>query len=151
MGNTDTINYNAYVDVDLDVPVSLTVAGLGTFTISDPIDLVSNTFSQNVVLGYLGGSVLTATVGDGSYDLSTNYGPVTGAAGVYMDRPVATSGGNLTYTLTSDVATYTASIGGPAPGAVPEVATWAMMILGVSAVGYAMRRQKVATRISYAV
>ena len=43
-----------------------------------------------------------------------------------------------------------AIVGGNA-GAVPEPASWAMMILGVGAVGYAMRRrQKVTTRVSFA-
>lgn len=38
-----------------------------------------------------------------------------------------------------------------ATGAVPEPSTWAMMILGISAVGFAMRRrQKITTRVSYA-
>ncbi len=37
-------------------------------------------------------------------------------------------------------------------GAVPEPASWAMMILGMGAVGFAMRRRRVATtRLSYAV
>lgn len=36
------------------------------------------------------------------------------------------------------------------PPAVPEPATWAMMILGMGAVGYAMRRQKAAGQVSYA-
>ena len=36
--------------------------------------------------------------------------------------------------------------------AVPEPATWAMMILGMGAIGFAMRRrQKVTTRVSYAI
>lgn len=34
--------------------------------------------------------------------------------------------------------------------AVPEPATWAMMILGMGAIGFAMRRQKGTTRVSYA-
>lgn len=39
----------------------------------------------------------------------------------------------------------------PVAGAVPEPATWGMMILGMDAVGFAMRRrQKVTTRVSYA-
>jgi hypothetical protein len=39
-----------------------------------------------------------------------------------------------------------------ATGAVPEPATWAMMILGMGAVGFAMRRKsKVTTRVSFAV
>lgn len=37
-----------------------------------------------------------------------------------------------------------------APGAVPEAATWAMMIVGMGAIGFAMRRRKVTTRVSYA-
>lgn len=39
----------------------------------------------------------------------------------------------------------------PVAAAVPEPATWAMMILGMGAVGFAMRRRhKVTTRVSYA-
>lgn len=39
----------------------------------------------------------------------------------------------------------------PSPAAaVPEAATWAMMILGLGLVGFAMRRQKITTRVSYA-
>ena len=37
-----------------------------------------------------------------------------------------------------------------ATAAVPEPATWGMMILGMGAVGFAMRRRKVNTRVSYA-
>ncbi len=37
-----------------------------------------------------------------------------------------------------------------AVSAVPENATWAMMILGMGAIGFAMRRRKVATRVAYA-
>ncbi|WP_026046987.1 PEPxxWA-CTERM sorting domain-containing protein [Sphingomonas sp. PAMC 26621] len=40
---------------------------------------------------------------------------------------------------------------GMAPvAAVPEVGTWAMMILGMGAIGFAMRRQRVAMRVTYA-
>ena len=39
----------------------------------------------------------------------------------------------------------------PTPGAVPEPASWAMMILGMGAVGFAMRRRRnVRTTVSYA-
>lgn len=36
-------------------------------------------------------------------------------------------------------------------GAVPEPATWAMMLMGFSAVGYFMRRRKTTSQLSYAV
>ncbi len=38
----------------------------------------------------------------------------------------------------------------PVAGAVPETATWAMMMLGMGGIGLAMRRRKGATRGSYA-
>ena len=38
----------------------------------------------------------------------------------------------------------------PLAASVPEPAMWAMMILGMGAIGFAMRRQKVTTRVSYA-
>lgn len=49
-------------------------------------------------------------------------------------------------------ATFTYSANASAVGAVPETATWAMMLAGFGAIGFAMRRrQKVVTRVSYAV
>ena len=45
---------------------------------------------------------------------------------------------------------YTATFDAATTPAVPEPATWAMMILGMGAVGFALRRSKVATRVCYA-
>lgn len=52
-----------------------------------------------------------------------------------------------TYTLVAPQNLVIASVIG---GAVPEPASWVLMIVGMGAVGFAMRRNKVATRISYA-
>lgn len=38
-----------------------------------------------------------------------------------------------------------------AVGAVPEPATWAMMLMGFGAVGYSMRKRRTTTRVTYAV
>lgn len=43
-----------------------------------------------------------------------------------------------------------AIVGSGFTAAVPETATWGMMILGMGAIGVAMRRRKVTTRVSYA-
>lgn len=82
-----------------------------------------------------GASVLGFSVGDGS------------SAGLgyhaFVDDVTFTKGGVSTaYNFESGMTT----------GAVPEPATWALMIIGMGAVGYAMRRRRrVITRISYAV
>ena len=70
----------------------------------------------------------------------------------------AGSGAGAGYHAFVDNVTLTAAAGPrnynfetAATGAVPEPATWAMTILGMGAVGFAMRRrQKVATRVAYA-
>jgi hypothetical protein len=48
----------------------------------------------------------------------------------------ALQGQNATFSVTS--------------GAVPEPATWAMMLIGFGTIGYAMRRPKVMTKVSFA-
>ena len=65
------------------------------------------------------------------------------ASGLQTLIVTGTSGGNGSYSGTLSFQAVTA--------AVPEPAAWAMMILGMGAVGFAMRRRrKVTTRVSYA-
>lgn len=58
---------------------------------------------------------------------------------IFGDGPVFNALGYLD-------ATFSVTI---AASAVPEPATWAMMILGMAVVGYALRRQRVTTRVVY--
>ncbi len=61
------------------------------------------------------------------------------------------SAGSADYIRISNVATGAPPVSAPV-ASVPEPATWAMMFLGLGAIGFAMRRhQRVATRVSYAV
>ena len=65
----------------------------------------------------------------------------------------AVTGNTLTFTapLTTANGTRTSVITFAGAGAVPEPATWALMLVGFGAVGYGMRRrQKVSTSVSYA-
>jgi hypothetical protein len=65
------------------------------------------------------------------------------AAGQYALRLGGSGGSNLN-------ASYSGTLNF-SPAAVPEPATWAMMILGMGAVGFAMRRRRaVKTTVSYA-
>lgn len=63
---------------------------------------------------------------------------VVGAYGTPRNDVRLYTGGTLTATVVD------------ATAAVPEPAAWAMMILGMGAIGYSMRRRKIATRVSYA-
>ena len=84
--------------------------------------------------------------------LAANYvsGSAISGSATYLNKTFTSLGlniGTYQYSLNGDAVTINIA----QPGAVPEAATWAMMILGMGAVGYAMRRrQKVTTRISYA-
>jgi hypothetical protein len=56
----------------------------------------------------------------------------------------------LDLTSGSNTVTAFAQIGAGAPAAVPEPATWAMMLFGFGAVGFQMRRKRTATLLQAA-
>lgn len=140
--------------------------GSGTFVTSGPamtvngqtayaITGITGTFDGSTInglqAGFLGSDNLYFITGptfvDGSGVGFTNaagtsaslYYQSTGSYRVSTSNPFAT--GFVTAT--------SAAI--PAVGAVPEPATWAMMILGMAAIGFVMRRRKnVTTRVQFA-
>jgi hypothetical protein len=79
-----------------------------------------------------------------AYDVNTAIGatPLTYA---YGGQPFPTDNGTAAFSGASNVI-FSASVA----GAVPEPATWAMMICGVGMVGGAMRRRRVSTKVSFA-
>lgn len=54
------------------------------------------------------------------------------------------------YTFLSGNNTITVTIGNNAVAAVPEMQTWATVMIGFGAIGFGLRRRKVATRIRFA-
>ena len=133
---------------------------------------------SSAVQSYNGGSDVAFTFNPGANLVSgskyvaflTTAGLQAGQANQTVQMPVVSSstyaGGDFVYYNTGDNfaqltsntwdchdgcgfgdAFFKASFGA---AAVPEPASWAMMILGMGAIGYAMRRRKVATRVSYA-
>jgi hypothetical protein len=94
----------------------------------------------------------------GDLAVTIRYIPTSGNPGIALDAFTADSRINTVSTLgsaTSTVGTVGQSFAPVtrftfAAAAVPEPATWAMMTLGFGAMGFAMRRKKVATRIRFA-
>jgi hypothetical protein len=84
------------------------------------------------------------------YDLRTSTGPITNRPLDFLnfDTPFQTSLGEFVLFDDDDAAvTFSASLA----SAVPEPATWSMMILGLGATGFAMRRKARSTlRVAFA-
>lgn len=157
--------------VAMSVPASaapflfqLTGSKTATFTIDSSFapDLVSsNAFgdqiSYNTVNGMFGGTTGSAAIGFGTNIYAqlnvtgTSLG-FTQFAGPNLftlvnAKPVFNVG---TFALTS-IVSGASTLRISAVAAVPEPASWAMMIVGLGAVGFAVRRrQKVIARVSYA-
>lgn len=111
----------------------------------------ANPYSQSTFTNF-GGNVY-------GYDITVPVGQIT--LDVFELLSANAYGATVDYSHTSTLSlvlpegvTYTSASGTflseADPSAVPEPATWAMMIAGVGAVGFAIRRRKAATRLSYA-
>lgn len=89
------------------------------------------------------------TLPDPNVDIYAPFTAVTGTNVTALGgfNSIDTTGGLLTLASSSNVRFQGAL---PLAAAVPEPSTWAMMILGMGAIGFAMRRQRVAMRVTYA-
>ncbi|MBB3693287.1 FxDxF family PEP-CTERM protein [Sphingomonas sp. BK580] len=123
---------------------TLPTNGLGSGTVSTSVtDLgsVNDLDFTSVTINDIAASI-TKTAG-GAFEVAfVNSVPIVAGQ---LNRLVVTgvSRGNGAY---GGQATFT-----PISSAVPEPATWAMMIMGFGVVGYAMRRRRTAVRFSQAI
>lgn len=140
LGDTSKVQPSDFLSTEIGVPVTVTIDGVGAYTISNEVDLVSNSFTQNVGLGiFSAGGGIFVDAGSSTYDLTTSFGPVTGPASVALTSPLTTSMGALSFTLSRSDGTVEAQLGTPA--AVPEPTSWALLISGFGMTGVALRRR----------
>ena len=109
---------------------------------ADPFNTIQVLSTAGTILGTFTGSQLFPGA-NGNQDLSLTNGRVFFTA---TDGEAAIGGFRF---LSSQNALETDNISFTA--AVPEPATWAMMLMGFGAVGYSMRRRKTNVRVAYAV
>jgi len=137
--------------------------GAGILTLGDQSANgdVYNRLSGPSSFGKAGFSALpTLTIGQtiglnsSNFFLPGNYksGSEILGAQVYAGQSLAslglTDGTSFVYRSSSD--SLTINIGQTVTAAVPEPATWGMMILGMGAIGFIMRRRNVTTRVKFA-
>lgn len=137
----------------LNKSANISIDGLGGYDITD-INVgyyatAANAFGVNYFNGNIGGLFgFSPSGGFGSWNLSSPLGPTPGVVVNFIvdpnTGPVMTSGGPLSFLFSTAPGTFQVSISD-----VPEPATWAMMVLGLGAVGAAMRGRK-RVRIAYA-
>lgn len=122
-----------------NVPVAVNVSGLGTGNFVDQIGLVSNNLNSNVGLGdfSINRALLFTSNSAGAFDLSTSFGPTTGTATINAGLGFSTTAG--TFVLDSAAS----AIFQETVSAVPEPASWAMLMLGFGMIGLAMRGRRV--------
>ncbi|WP_419808766.1 FxDxF family PEP-CTERM protein [Sphingomonas sp.] len=147
----------AYPDQTFDIvdftPIAGTYAGPGTYNIND----VTFTIGLNRVSPAPFGGVftLTGTLNGSPVSYDVNYsGTINTADSITLGGNYLNIGGTGVHinplTLGGGIGTYegilSATVGG-----VPEPATWALMILGFGAVGFALRRRTAgSTSVTYA-
>ena len=112
--------------------------GTGTTAISSPFTLLVNFTSPGSVAGNgtyfaaVSGSVTDGTAGGVDIDFDNTPHLFTSAAGPFTlaVRDLSVTNGGLNTPITGTIR------------AVPEPATWAMMLLGFAGIGFAMRRRR---------
>jgi hypothetical protein len=124
-----------------NIPVSVTVQGLGTAHFSDDIQAVSNQNNKGVGFGDVTlatGLLFTGQIDNAGYDLSTPFGPVTGLGALgFPGTTYATDQGGFRFSATPSSSTFQATL-----AAVPEPSTWLLITGGLGAAGAVLRRRR---------
>ena len=128
-------------------------AGGSVFLTGENANFPAVNASINAALTVFGSamSIINDTVGTGfaTATIVTNNAATAGTAGFQYAAPSRVSGGTVLYATNTGVAFL--AMENTAVAGVPEPATWAMMLAGFGAIGFALRRRpKVRTTVSFA-
>jgi PEP-CTERM motif len=147
----DTANVTTSGNFQVNDPLTsaaFNIAGAGAGTFS-----FATRFGQFGAIAFfsrsnsIGGSDLFDFTG-ANVNIANSFGPFagTGVFALSQFQNVQTSAGLLSFNAASNIV-YSGALGTPA---VPEPATWAMLVMGFGLVGAALRRRQATVRVTYA-
>jgi PEP-CTERM motif len=148
VGRLNTVGYNPLIGATTNAYNSQT---LGSFNAADPlmqgVTSLSSVFYNGDYLGVDAGATLAASWASGRPLAAYNAAHNVAYVSLY---PNVAQYGHATGDYRRLFANALAFTGSPSVGAVPEPASWALMIAGFGLVGSAMRRRKPSVSVSYA-
>jgi hypothetical protein len=159
-GSFNTIGLTTYSTGNQGGSFINAASGVVSVGAAAPIKILSGV--SGPTLGFLQGPTFASSSSGDTFGISQYLGAIylpanyqsnaaLSGSSTYLNTTLASLGLRAgQYVFRSAADTVTLNIG--ATGAVPEPATWAMMILGMGAVGFAMRRRNksVTTTVAYA-
>lgn len=139
--NTSNIFSLAAGASDLDLPLSVTVQGLGTAHFTDEMIVFGTPIGMVHAVGFtdrtLKQGLLNVLLPSSSYDLIGPFGPVTGTTGIPKALTFATDDGAFVISGTPLSVTFQAVL-----ASAPEPSTWLLMTGGLGLLGATLRRRR---------
>jgi hypothetical protein len=136
--NTTNVTNSGPGDFENVGTVTVSIGGGPAVTFTDLTQVFSNQSVSTVgfedlavddILDSISGSFAT-------YDLTTSIGPIVGSSEFNSGSSFPTTGGAFVLNSVGESATFTSET-----SAIPEPSTWAMMLIGFAALGYAGYRR----------
>jgi hypothetical protein len=156
-------NHSSFTDLSFDIHLvgttgggplidpltiaQITLGALGTFDFAPSYVGLNDTPSKYAFFGLHGGSDLIrifltdADFAGVSHLNNSTFGPAFETINFFGFTNIDTSGGPLTFSVESAPGFLTASSTGDVAGGVPELSTWAMMLLGFAGIGVVAYRR----------
>jgi hypothetical protein len=142
VGHT-VVNEPYYQYIDPLASATVTLAGIGTFTVLEPTSLGTDSGGETALDQYEPQARnVFLWQADSPVNLDHSFSPVGSTLTEIIGDVIPTSGGDLQFPSTGAVTTPELTFAGTVTGSVPEPGPWALMLLGLGSVGALARTRR---------